>query len=604
MEGLVAQGLEKWFKHRKVVDNVSLDIQRGEVVGLLGPNGAGKTTSFYMMVGLLPADRGRIFLEGQEITALPMYQRCRLGRRLPAAGVVGVPQADGRGEPPGHPRDARPVAAPSGASGRASCWPSWISRRWRRYPAYTLSGGERRRLEITRALVTSPQYLLLDEPFTGIDPIAIGDIQEIVGRLRERGIGILITDHNVRETLAITDRAYILYDGKILVSGTATRDRQQPGGPGDLPGRAVRALGGDERLIMAMETRLSLRQSQRVVMTPLLQQAIQLLQLSTLELQEVVQKELLENPLLEEVRRRRPRRRRRGRPRADTPPAPTVEPLTRRAAADERAADRRAALRHHRRDVRRRPRGAVAGRPGGPRGSAVREHRPLAARRSPTTSTSSCASPPRIRSSGGSGTRSSATSTRTATCAPRSRRSPSAAASTPDEVEKVLAAGPGLRSAGRGRAHHPGVPAHPAAARPAPRSRVGRDRGGALRRPQPPPLPGHRAGPQARRSTGSWSRSRRSWRLEPKPGRRFGGNDSRYIVPDVVVHKMGGEYTVVLNEDGIPRLRVNSLYRSLLRSSGRRGASSTSSRSCARPCGSSRAWTSASAPCARSRSRS
>src|SRR5437773_491248 len=133
MEGLVALGLQKWFKHRKVVDDVSLDVQRGEVVGLLGPNGAGKTTAFY-----------------------------------------------------------------------------------------TMSGGERRRLEITRALVTSPQYLLLDEPFTGIDPIAIGDIQEIVARLRERGIGILITDHNVRETLAITDRAYILYDGKILVAGTAT----------------------------------------------------------------------------------------------------------------------------------------------------------------------------------------------------------------------------------------------------------------------------------------------------------------------------------------------------------------------------------------------
>ena len=147
MEGLVAQGLVKWFKSRKVVDSVSLDIQRGEVVGLLGPNGAGKTTSFYMMVGLLATDGGQIFLEGEEIT---------------------------------------------------------------------------------RALVTSPQYLLLDEPFTGIDPIAITDIQGIVGRLRERGIGILITDHNVRETLAITDRAYILYDGKILVSGTATEIASNP----------------------------------------------------------------------------------------------------------------------------------------------------------------------------------------------------------------------------------------------------------------------------------------------------------------------------------------------------------------------------------------
>jgi lipopolysaccharide export system ATP-binding protein len=220
MEGLVAQGLEKWFKHRKVVDAVTLDIQRGEVVGLLGPNGAGKTTSFYMMVGLLAVDRGRIFLEGHEITALPMYQRCRLGlgylpqessvfrkltveqNLLAILETLEVSATERRAR-------ARELLAELNLSALAP------------YPAYTLSGGERRRLEITRALVTSPQYLLLDEPFTGIDPIAIGDIQEIIGRLRERGIGILITDHNVRETLAITDRAYIMHGGRILVSGTA-----------------------------------------------------------------------------------------------------------------------------------------------------------------------------------------------------------------------------------------------------------------------------------------------------------------------------------------------------------------------------------------------
>jgi len=221
MEGLVAQGLMKWFKSRKVVDAVSLDIQRGEVVGLLGPNGAGKTTSFYMMVGLLPADGGRIFLEGNEITSLPMYQRCRMGvgylpqessvfrkltveeNLLAILETLDLSSAERR-------ERARELLGELDLSSLA------------RYPAYTLSGGERRRLEITRALVTSPQYLLLDEPFTGIDPIAIGDIQQIVARLRERGIGILITDHNVRETLAITDRAYILYDGRILASGTAT----------------------------------------------------------------------------------------------------------------------------------------------------------------------------------------------------------------------------------------------------------------------------------------------------------------------------------------------------------------------------------------------
>ena len=227
MEGLVAQGLEKWFRRRKAVDQVSLDIQRGEVVGLLGPNGAGKTTSFYMMVGLLPADRGRIFLEGDEITSLPMYQRCRRGvgylpqessvfRKLTVEEnilaileTLDVSRAERRERLEG-------LLAELGLTELG------------RYPAYTLSGGERRRLEITRALVTSPRYLLLDEPFTGIDPIAIGDIQEIVARLRDRGIGILITDHNVRETLAITDRAYILYEGKVLVSGTASEIAGDP----------------------------------------------------------------------------------------------------------------------------------------------------------------------------------------------------------------------------------------------------------------------------------------------------------------------------------------------------------------------------------------
>ena len=227
MEGLSAHGLQKWFKHRKVVDDVSLDIQRAEVVGLLGPNGAGKTTSFYMMVGLLPTDGGRIFLEGQEISPLPMYQRCRLGigylpqessvfRKLTVEeNLLAILETRELTATQRRER-ARELLAELDLTALAP------------YPAYTLSGGERRRLEITRALVTSPQYLLLDEPFTGIDPIAIGDIQEIVARLKERGIGILITDHNVRETLAITDRAYILYDGKILVSGTAKEIASDP----------------------------------------------------------------------------------------------------------------------------------------------------------------------------------------------------------------------------------------------------------------------------------------------------------------------------------------------------------------------------------------
>ena len=221
MEGLIAQGLRKRFRSRVVVNRVSLDIHPGEVVGLLGPNGAGKTTSFYMIVGLLRPDGGRIFLEGQDVTELPMYKRCRLGmgylpqessvfRKLTVEeNLLAILETLDLSH---HERMTR----------LGELLAELDLTRLARHKAFTLSGGERRRLEITRALVTNPRYLLLDEPFTGIDPIAIGDIQEIVARLKERGIGVLITDHNVRETLAITDRAYILYDGRILASGSAT----------------------------------------------------------------------------------------------------------------------------------------------------------------------------------------------------------------------------------------------------------------------------------------------------------------------------------------------------------------------------------------------
>jgi lipopolysaccharide export system ATP-binding protein len=220
VEGLVAQGLIKRFRNRVVVDGVNVDIQRGEVVGLLGPNGAGKTTSFYMMVGLLRPEGGRIFLEGEEITDLPMYLRCRRGmgylpqessvfRKLTVEeNLLAILEQLDLSEQERQAR-LRVLLAELDLT------------RLAHHRAYTLSGGERRRLEITRALVTGPRYLLLDEPFTGIDPIAIGDIQEIIARLKDRGIGVLITDHNVRETLAITDRAYILYQGRILAAGTA-----------------------------------------------------------------------------------------------------------------------------------------------------------------------------------------------------------------------------------------------------------------------------------------------------------------------------------------------------------------------------------------------
>ena len=227
MEGLIAQGLVKRFRSRVVVDRVSLDIHRGEVVGLLGPNGAGKTTSFYMIVGLLRPEGGRIFLEGEEITPLPMYMRCRRGmgylpqessvfRKLTVEeNLLAILEMMDLSEDERRERLHELLA-------------ELDLTRLARHKAFTLSGGERRRLEITRALVTNPRYLLLDEPFTGIDPIAIGDIQEIVARLKERGIGVLITDHNVRETLAITDRAYILYSGQILASGTAAELAQNP----------------------------------------------------------------------------------------------------------------------------------------------------------------------------------------------------------------------------------------------------------------------------------------------------------------------------------------------------------------------------------------
>jgi len=218
--GLEARGLQKSFWQRKVVDNVNLVINPGEVVGLLGPNGAGKTTTFYMVVGLLVPDRGRILLDGGDITALPMYRRSRRGigylpqessvfRKLTVEeNLLAILETLDLGP---RERDERLLGLlrELGLEGLA------------KQRAYTLSGGERRRLEITRALISSPSYLLLDEPFTGIDPIAIADIQEIISRLKRKGIGVLITDHNVRETLQITDRSYILYDGQILVSGTS-----------------------------------------------------------------------------------------------------------------------------------------------------------------------------------------------------------------------------------------------------------------------------------------------------------------------------------------------------------------------------------------------
>lgn len=215
---LEAKGLAKSYRGRTVVKGVSLDVRAGEVVGLLGPNGAGKTTIFDMVVGLTRPDEGTIELNGESVTALPMYRRARLGigylpqessvfRRLTVEeNILAVLEL----------LDLTPERLRSRLQ---TLLKELDLTELRQSKAYALSGGERRRLEITRALVTRPQFLLLDEPFAGIDPIAVGDIQKIVIRLKDKGIGILITDHNVQETLSITDRAYIINEGSILEAG-------------------------------------------------------------------------------------------------------------------------------------------------------------------------------------------------------------------------------------------------------------------------------------------------------------------------------------------------------------------------------------------------
>jgi lipopolysaccharide export system ATP-binding protein len=215
---LAAHKVEKSFGSRKVVHGVSIYVRRGEAVGLLGPNGAGKTTVFYMITGLIPADKGSIELDGHDVTNLPMYQRARLGiGYLPQEASIfrGLTVEQ-------NIRAVLEVIEPSKKKREAeldSLLEEFNIARLRKSPAIALSGGERRRVEIARALATRPNYMLLDEPFAGIDPIAVGDIQELVRHLTNRGIGVLITDHNVRETLGLTDRAYIVYAGEVLTEG-------------------------------------------------------------------------------------------------------------------------------------------------------------------------------------------------------------------------------------------------------------------------------------------------------------------------------------------------------------------------------------------------
>jgi lipopolysaccharide export system ATP-binding protein len=216
--GLVVRGLGKTFKGRPVLRDVSLSVQRGEAVGLLGPNGAGKTTSFYCVTGLISPDRGTIQLDGEDITALPMYRRARLG-----IGYLPQEASIFRGmNVETNIRAVAEVVEPDKTAQDAlvdALLQEFSIAHLRQSPALALSGGERRRCEIARALASRPSFILLDEPLAGIDPIAVGEIREMVSHLKDRGLGVLITDHNVRETLDIIDRAYILHEGAVLFEG-------------------------------------------------------------------------------------------------------------------------------------------------------------------------------------------------------------------------------------------------------------------------------------------------------------------------------------------------------------------------------------------------
>jgi lipopolysaccharide export system ATP-binding protein len=226
-DGLVALRLRKSFGRRPVVRGVSLSVKRGEAVGLLGPNGAGKTTVFYMITGLIAADQGTITLDGTDITTLPMFQRARLGiGYLPQESSIfrGLSVED-------NIRAVLELTEPSRKrreSQLRELLDEFSISHLRHAPAVALSGGERRRVEIARALATRPQFMLLDEPFAGIDPIAIGDIRQLVRQLTARSIGVLITDHNVRETLELIDRALIIHEGEVLTEGTPSEIVNNP----------------------------------------------------------------------------------------------------------------------------------------------------------------------------------------------------------------------------------------------------------------------------------------------------------------------------------------------------------------------------------------
>ncbi len=428
-----------------------------------------------------------------------------------------------------------------------------------------------------------------------------------MARLRDRGIGILITDHNVRETLAITDRAYILYDGKILVSGTASEIANNPIAREIYLGREIRPLGRlrGRDVAMAMEARLSLRQSQRVVMTPLLQQAIQLLQLSTLELQEVVQKELLENPLLEEVAPETgdgPEAA--AAPSTPDAPAPTpVEPApvesspTAERQTDDLPFDLTAVMFDDNNDER----SLVA--------QEEREELPFEnIVRSVNSLTDHLdeqlrftVEDPLVRRIGneiiGNLDEDGYLRAELGEIAERCQ-------TTLEQVEKVLRLIQAFDPPGVAARIDPGVPAHPAQDRSQPRPGVGRDRRGTLRRAEPPSLSRHRAGPEAAARPRHGVGRGDPWGWSPSPAAVSGGPTPATSCPTWSCTRWATEYVVVLNEDGIPRLRVNSLYRSLLRNYGDEARAVRGAEAALGRVAHQERSTSASARCARSPSRS
>ncbi|OQY29934.1 MAG: LPS export ABC transporter ATP-binding protein [Candidatus Cloacimonetes bacterium 4572_55] len=224
---LRTEGLVKIYSKRRVVNDVNIFVEEGEIVGLLGPNGAGKTTTFYMTVGLIKPNHGHIYLDHKKITHLPMYKRARMG-----VGYLAQEETVFRKMTVEQNIFAILETLSISKKERKERLESLLAElgltHLAKSKAYQLSGGERRRLEITRALVIQPSFLLLDEPFAGVDPIAVQDIQQIIDRLKKKGIGVLITDHNVRETLSVTDRAYIIIEGKIFISGTSRELEQNP----------------------------------------------------------------------------------------------------------------------------------------------------------------------------------------------------------------------------------------------------------------------------------------------------------------------------------------------------------------------------------------